>query len=98
MSWPLLLVIALLTYASRAISMVLLPRPRGWVEATLSRTPAPLFASLAALSLLGDGGGLAGWPTLGAAAGALLLSPGRSLPLSLLGGLAGYGVAARLLR
>jgi branched-subunit amino acid transport protein len=97
-SWPLLLAIAALTYASRAVSMVLLPRPRGWVEATLGRTPAPLFASLAAPSLLGDGGGLAGWPTMGAAAGALLLSPARSLPLCLVGGLAGYAVATLLVR
>jgi len=96
MSLALLLAIAAITWASRAISLVFLPRPSGWWGAVLERMPAPLFAGLAALSVLGDGGGLAGWPTLGAAAGALLLSPMRSLPMCLVGGLAGYALIALL--
>ena len=94
---PLLLVaIALITYASRAAAVVLLPRPSPRLEAVLSRIPAAIFASLATATLLGDGGSLAGGPTLGAAAGALVVSPGRSLLLCLAGGAGGYTAGALL--
>ena len=69
---PLVLVaIALITYGSRAAAVVLLPRPSPRFETILSRIPAPIFASLATATLLGDGGALVGTPTLAAAAGAL---------------------------
>jgi branched-subunit amino acid transport protein len=88
---PLLLVVlALITYVSRAVPVVLLPRPGPRFETILSRIPAPIFASLATATLLGDGGAPVDGPTLAAAAGALLLSPGRSLLLCLIGGAAGY--------
>ena len=58
--------------------------------------PAPIFASLATATLLGDGGKLAGAPVLGAALGALVLSRTRSLLLCLLGGAAGYVVGLLL--
>lgn len=92
---PLLLVaVALITYASRAAAVVLLPRPSARFETILSRIPAPIFASLATATLMTEGGSLIGGPTLGAALGALIVSPARSLLLCLVGGAAGYAVSA----
>jgi branched-subunit amino acid transport protein len=88
--------LALITYVSRAVPVVLLPRPSPRVETILSRIPAPIFASLATATLLGDGGAPVSGPTLAAAAGALLLSPARSLLLCLIGGAVGYAAAAWL--
>jgi hypothetical protein len=88
--------IALVTYASRAAALVLLPRPGGRFEAVLGRMPAPIFASLAALTLVTDHRSLAGGPVLCAALGALITSPKRSLPLCLVGGIAGYAVGELL--
>ena len=94
---PLVLVaLALITYVSRAVPLVLLPRPGPRFATILSRIPAPIFASLATATLMGDGGALAGGPTLAAAAGALLLSPARSLLLCLIGGAVGYAAGALL--
>lgn len=76
--------------------MVLLPRPSPRFETVLSRIPAAIFAGLATSTLLGDGGTLAGLPVLGAAAGALLVTPARSLLVCLVGGAIGY-VAGLLL-
>jgi branched-subunit amino acid transport protein len=95
-SGPVLVAIALVTYVSRAAAVVLLPRPSPRFEAILSRIPAPIFASLATATLLGEGGALADVPTLAAAAGALLLSPGRSLLLCLIGGAVGYAAGLLL--
>jgi len=73
---PLVLIaLALITYVSRAVAVVLLPRPSARFETILSRIPAP---------------------TLAASAGALLLSPGRSLLLCLIGGAVGYAAGALL--
>lgn len=96
MSALVLAAIALTTYASRAIALVLLPRPGARFEAVLRRIPAPIFASLATATLLSDGGAVIGGPTLGAAVGALLLTPTRSLLFCLLGGAAGYVVGTLL--
>jgi branched-subunit amino acid transport protein len=94
---PLVLVaIALVTYASRAAAVVLLPRPSPRFEVILSRIPAPIFASLATATLLGDGGTPGSASTLVAAAGALLASPTRSLLLCLIGGAVGYAAGALL--
>jgi hypothetical protein len=82
--------IALITYGSRAAALVFLPRPSGRVEAVLGRMPAPIFASLATLSLITPAGGLAGGPILVAAVGAVVAAPRRSLAACLLGGLLGY--------
>ena len=84
--------IALVTYASRAVAVVFLPPPRGRFAAVLARMPAPIFASLAALTLITGERALAPTPVLCAAAGALLVSPRRSLALALVAGLAGYVV------
>jgi hypothetical protein len=89
-----IVVLALITYASRAAAVVLLPRPSARFETVLSRIPAPLFVSLATATLLGDGG--SGGPTLWAAAGALVASPARSLLACLIAGAAGYALGAWL--
>jgi hypothetical protein len=86
--------IAAVTYASRAVTLVFLPRPGARLERVLARMPAPIFASLAALTLVTGGPELPGGPALAAALGALLVSPKRSLALCLAGGLAGYAVGA----
>lgn len=92
---PLVLVaIALMTYGSRAAAVVLLPRPSPRFEAILGRIPAPIFASLATATLLGNDGSLIGGPILGAAVGALVVSPARSLLVCLIGGAAGYAVSS----
>lgn len=96
MSPLLLITLALITYVSRAVAVVLLPRPSPRFETILSRIPAPIFASLATATLLGDGGAPVDGPTLAAAAGALLLSPGRSLLLCLIGGAVGYAAGVLL--
>jgi hypothetical protein len=96
MSPVLLVVVALLTYASRAVALVFLPRPHGRFEAALARMPAPIFASLAMLTLVDGDRSLVGSPVLGAALGALVLSPRRSLPLCLIGGVAGYALGELL--
>lgn len=88
--------LALITYVSRAVPVVLLPRPSLRIETILARIPAPIFASLATATLLGDGGAPVSGPTLAAAAGALLLSPARSLLPCLIGGAVGYAAAAWL--
>ena len=85
-----LVTIARITYASRAAAVVLLPRPSERFETVLSRIPVAIFASLATATLLGAGGALPAPPVLGAAAGALLASPARSLLPVLIGGAIGY--------
>jgi hypothetical protein len=85
-------VIAVVTYASRAVALVVLPRPTGGFARVLARMPAPIFASLATLTLVTGDRALVAVPVLAAALGALLVTPWRSLPLCLLGGLAGYGL------
>lgn len=96
MSAALLGAIALLTYASRAAALAFLPRPSGRFEAVLARMPAPIFASLATLTLMSGGGTGAGAPVLLAALGALVMTPRRSLAVCLAGGLVGYGIGEAL--
>ncbi len=91
-----LAVVALITYASRAATLVFLPRPSGRFEAVLGRMPAPIFASLAMLTLVTDDRSLAGGPILCAALGAAIVSPKRSLPLCLIGGIVGYALGGLL--
>jgi branched-subunit amino acid transport protein len=92
----LIAMIALLTYGSRALALVLLPHPPERVRTVLDRVPAPLFASLAALLLI-DEGAVAPAATLCAAAGALVVAPTRSLLWVLAGGLAGYALGVVVL-
>ena len=91
-----LVVIAAITYASRATALAFLPRPRGRFEAVLARMPAPIFASLATLSLVTGDRSVADLPVLCAAIGALVCAPRRSLAVCLIGGLVGYALGAAL--
>lgn len=97
MSPILLAAIALLTYGSRAAALAFLPRPSGRLEVILGRMPAPIFASLATLTLITEEGALAAGPILVAALGALVMSPKRSLAVCLVGGIAGYALGALVL-
>ena len=96
MSLGVIAAIAILTYSSRAIALVLMPKPSERITTVLDRIPAPLFASLAVTSLVDDGS-LVAAETAFATAGALLASPTRSLLWVLVGGAAGYGVGALIL-
>lgn len=93
MSAGLITTIALLTYGSRALALVLMPHPSSRVKAVLDRIPAPLFGSLAAISLI-ESGELAAPEALCAALGALAATPKRSLLGVLFAGMAGYGLGA----
>ena len=93
MSTTLIIVLAAITYASRVLALAVLPPPSRALEGILNRVPAPLFAGLAALSLVGPGGNLADDSVLFATAGALIAAPSRSLLVVLLAGLAGYWLA-----
>ena len=93
MSIVLIVVIALITYLSRAVGLVLLPLPSPRFKAFLERLPAPLFAGLATLSLVSEQGELAPMPVISGMIGALLLSPTRSLPAILAGGITGWASA-----
>ena len=94
MSALLLAAVALVTYGSRMAALVFLPRPGPRIEAVLSRMPAPIFAGLAMVTLLTGDGVLVASPILGAAIGALVATPARSLLACLIAGAAGYALAA----
>lgn len=95
MSWFLLFALTAVTVSSRVLPMVLLPAPRGHAVRLLDALPAPLFASLAALALVG-GGEMPARPVLLAAAGALLGATRRSLGITLVCGLAGFALGQAL--
>jgi hypothetical protein len=95
MTWTLLLALSLVTAASRVLPMALLPHPRGRAADVLQSLPAPLFAGLAALALVGDGSA-PGLPAVLAGVGALLGSLRRSLGLALACGVAGFLVGQAL--
>ena len=71
MTLELILALAVMTYASRALALAYLPPLPARVATILDRMPPALFAGLAAHALIGPQGGLAGPPVLAAAAGAL---------------------------
>lgn len=87
-----ILAFAVLTYASRALALVLMPQPSPRLRTILDRIPAPLFAALAAMSLF-DGGQLKDSRTLLATLFATAMAPTRSLLVVLIGGVAGYSLA-----
>lgn len=98
MSWPLLLLLGLLTYGSRAAALALLPPLPLPVAAVLDRVPPALFAGLAVQALVAPGGELADGPILAAALGSLLVAPLRSLPLCLAAGIVAFAVAGVVAR
>ncbi len=88
----LILMVAAITYLSRAAAVVFLPAAKGDVLAFVTRIPAPLFAALAVFALVGDGKSLPEPSMLVAAAADLLVSPKRSLGLTLAAGIVGYSI------
>lgn len=88
---------AIITYLSRLAAVALLPAPRGGPAAMVKRLPAPLFAALAAVTLISGEASLPEPPVFAAVAGALLASRTRSLLTVLLAGLAAFGVASILI-
>jgi branched-subunit amino acid transport protein len=90
----LILVVAIVTYLSRAAAVVLLPAAQGVLLQYVSRLPAPLFAGLAVFTLLGEGVALPEPAALAAAIAALLVTPRRSLGLTLAAGIVGYLVVS----
>lgn len=93
MSWELILLLAALTYGSRAAALVLLPPVPERVRLVLDRMPSALFAGLAAHSIVQPGVGLVEMPILAATAGAVVAAPFRSLPICLLAGVGAYLLA-----
>ncbi|HWH36310.1 MAG TPA: AzlD domain-containing protein [Methylibium sp.] len=90
MTWELLILLAALTYGSRAFALALVPRVPARLRTVLDRVPPALFAGLAAHSISLPGQGLVETPILVGALGAAAVAPRRSLPLCLLAGVATY--------
>jgi hypothetical protein len=90
----LVVAVALVTVGSRVAALAVLPAPSGRTADVIARLPAPLFAALAAVSLTGSAAPDPG--VLGAALGALIATPRRSLLLTLVAGLVGYVLATWL--
>jgi branched-subunit amino acid transport protein len=90
--WVLLVVAAVVTYASRVVTTALLPAPEGRLAELIERLPAPLFGALAAVALVDSASGPGDWPVLAAVLGALAASRTRSLFMVLAAGLAAYGL------
>jgi branched-subunit amino acid transport protein len=93
MTPELVLVIAVLTYGSRALALAFLPPLPPRLARVFDRMPAPLFAGLAAQALVGPGGEVAAPEVLAAAGGAIVLSPLRSVPACLTAGLVAWVIA-----
>jgi MYXO-CTERM domain-containing protein len=92
----LVVAVAAITVGSRAVSVALLPPPRGTLAAIVDRLPAPLFAVLAAATLLGSDHASSPAPVWLAAAAALVTVRRRSLLLTVAAGLAGALVGRAL--
>jgi branched-subunit amino acid transport protein len=93
MSLEFVLLVAAITYGSRALGLAGLPDLPPRVNAVLDRMPAALFAGLAMQAVVLPGPMLAGSGVLAAVMGALLVAPRRSLPVCLLAGTIGYAFA-----
>lgn len=86
----LVLMLAAITALSRVVSLAFLPAPSGAVAAVVERLPVPLFAALAAVSLVGARAGATDPGMLAGLACALIASRRRSLLLVLAAGVTGY--------
>lgn len=95
MTIALLLAVAAITIGSRIAALAILPPPQGALAVLVRRLPAPLFASLAALSITGTDAAATG-PILAATGCALVAAlRWRSLLVILAAGLGGF-IAASL--
>jgi branched-subunit amino acid transport protein len=95
-TFELIAALAVMTYASRALALAYLPPFPERLATIVDRMPPALFAGLAAHALIGADGGVADAPVLAAAAGALVVSPLRSLPICLAAGLVAFFAVATL--
>ncbi|MEA2446778.1 MAG: hypothetical protein QOK47_415 [Actinomycetota bacterium] len=86
-----------MTYASRVLGLVFMPKTEGRMLEIFQRLPAGLFAALAVVSLLDDSGSIQSTRSLIAALAALAVSPTRSIPLIFVTGIAGYLVSGLFL-
>lgn len=93
MSAWLLLAVAAITVGSRVAALAVLPQPPAAVAGLVRRLPAPLFASLAALSLT-EADGVTDPAMVAAVACALFASRWSSLLITLGAGLGGFLVAS----
>ncbi len=82
--------VAVVTVGSRIAATALLPTPRGALAALVDRLPPPLFATLAAVSLMGSDRGAADPAMLLAVGCALVSSRWRSLLVTVVAGLSGF--------
>lgn len=86
----LVLAVAAVTVGSRVAALALFPPPRGRAAQFVARLPAPLFATLAALSLSGSQAGPTDPALLAAVACALTAARWSSLLLTLVAGVSGF--------
>ena len=89
--------VAAVTVGSRVAATALLPTPRGRLAELIGRLPAPLFAAMAALSLVRSESGSTDPALLVAISCALVSTWWRSLLLTVVAGLAGYVLGDLLL-
>jgi branched-subunit amino acid transport protein len=89
-SWELIVLLAAITYGSRALALAVIPQLPHRLRIVLDRVPPALFAGLAAHSVSVPGAGLVEVEVLAGAAGAIIVAPLRSLPLCLAAGVAAY--------
>lgn len=94
----LVLAAAVITIGSRVAALAVLPPPPEALAGVVSRLPAPLFAALAAHSLVGTDGSVAD-PAILVAAGCALAAATRwpSLLITLAAGLGGFGLGSLVL-
>jgi branched-subunit amino acid transport protein len=90
MSWELIALLALVTYASRAVALVFLPSLPHRLRQLIDRMPPALFAALAAHSLVTPAGGFVDAQIIAATAAATLAAPLRSLGICLVAGVLAY--------
>jgi hypothetical protein len=83
--------VTVITVGSRIVATAVLPPPDGATAEIVRRLPAPLFAAMAALSLVGND--QRRMPALVAAAAAVAVAGRRSLLVVVLAGLVGYLLA-----
>jgi hypothetical protein len=87
--------VTVITVGSRIVATAVLPPPDGETAEIVRRLPAPLFAAMAALSLVGSD--QRGTPGLVAAAAAVAVAGRRSLLVVVLAGLVGYLLAEAIM-
>lgn len=94
MSVLLLLAVVVITVGSRVAALAFLPPPQGAAAELVQRLPTPLFAALAALSMVGSKGSTPEPAMIAATCCALIATRWSSLLITLIAGLGGFAVAS----